>query len=86
VFEAMLAGEGDADTIIKARGLVQITDDSAIVAAIDKVMAANPGQLAEFRSGKDKLFPFFVGQVMKATQGKANPDAVNRLLKDKLPG
>jgi len=86
VFEAMLAGEGDADTIIKARGLVQITDESAIITAIDKVMAASPGQLADYRSGKDKLFGFFVGQVMKATQGKANPDAVNRLLKEKLAG
>jgi aspartyl-tRNA(Asn)/glutamyl-tRNA(Gln) amidotransferase subunit B len=84
VFEAMIAGEGDADSIIKAKGLVQITDESAIVAAIDRVMAASPGQLADYRSGKDKLFGFFVGQVMKATQGKANPDAVNRLLKEKL--
>jgi aspartyl-tRNA(Asn)/glutamyl-tRNA(Gln) amidotransferase subunit B len=84
VFEAMLAGEGDADAIIKARGLVQITDESAIVKAIEDVMAKNPGQLADYRSGKDKLFGFFVGQVMKATQGKANPDAVNRLLKEKL--
>ncbi|MGQ0620890.1 MAG: Asp-tRNA(Asn)/Glu-tRNA(Gln) amidotransferase subunit GatB [Panacagrimonas sp.] len=85
VFEGMLAGEGDADQIIQARGLVQITDEGPIIAAIEKVMAASPGQLADYRSGKDKLFGFFVGQVMKATQGKANPDAVNRLLKDKLP-
>jgi aspartyl-tRNA(Asn)/glutamyl-tRNA(Gln) amidotransferase subunit B len=86
VFEAMVAGEGDADAIIKAKGLVQITDESAIVKAIEEVMAKNPGQLGEYRSGKDKLFGFFVGQVMKATQGKANPDAVNRLLKQKLAG
>jgi len=84
VFEAMLAGEGDADTIIKAKGLVQITDESAIVKAIEDVIAKNPGQLAEYRSGKDKLFGFFVGQAMKATQGKANPDVLNRLLKEKL--
>ena len=84
VFEAMLAGEGDADSIIKAKGLVQITDEGAIVKAIEDVMAKNPGQLADYRSGKDKLFGFFVGQVMKVTQGKANPDAVNRLLKEKL--
>ncbi|HEY0916876.1 MAG TPA: Asp-tRNA(Asn)/Glu-tRNA(Gln) amidotransferase subunit GatB [Solimonas sp.] len=84
VFEAMLAGEGDADSIIKAKGLVQITDESAIIKAIEDVMAKNPGQLAEYRSGKDKLFGFFVGQAMKATQGKANPDALNRLLKEKL--
>ncbi|GAC1624690.1 MAG: Asp-tRNA(Asn)/Glu-tRNA(Gln) amidotransferase subunit GatB [Nevskia sp.] len=86
VFEAMLAGEGTADEIIKAKGLVQITDESAIIAAIEDVMAKNPGQLAEYRSGKDKLFGFFVGQAMKATQGKANPDALNRLLKEKLAG
>ncbi|MGQ0697213.1 MAG: Asp-tRNA(Asn)/Glu-tRNA(Gln) amidotransferase subunit GatB [Panacagrimonas sp.] len=84
VFEAMVAGEGDADSIIKSKGLVQITDDSPILSAIEKVMAANPGQLADYRAGKDKLFPFFIGQVMKATQGKANPEAVNRLLKEKL--
>ena len=86
VFEAMCAGEGDADAIIKSKGLVQITDESAIVKAIEDVMAKNPGQLAEYRSGKDKLFGFFVGQAMKATQGKANPDALNRLLKEKLKG
>jgi aspartyl-tRNA(Asn)/glutamyl-tRNA(Gln) amidotransferase subunit B len=86
VFEAMVAGEGSADDIIKAKGLVQITDEGAIVKAIEDVMAKNPGQLADYRSGKDKLFGFFVGQVMKATQGKANPDAVNRLLKEKLKG
>ncbi|MBL6750899.1 MAG: Asp-tRNA(Asn)/Glu-tRNA(Gln) amidotransferase subunit GatB [Nevskia sp.] len=84
VFEAMVAGEGDADAIIKAKGLVQITDEPAIVAVIDQVMQANPEQLKGYRSGKDKLFGFFVGQVMKASQGKANPDAVNRLLKEKL--
>jgi aspartyl-tRNA(Asn)/glutamyl-tRNA(Gln) amidotransferase subunit B len=86
VFEAMCAGEGDADSIIKAKGLVQITDESAIIKAIEDVMAKNPAQLADYRSGKDKLFGFFVGQAMKATQGKANPDALNRLLKQKLAG
>ena len=86
VFEAMLNGEGSADDIIKAKGLVQITDESAIVAAIDEVMAKNPQQVADYRSGKDKLFGFFVGQAMKATQGKANPDALNRLLKERLAG
>ncbi len=88
VFESMLAdgaqSEDAADVIIKAKGLVQITDESALVSAIDTVMQNNPGQLADYRSGKDKLFGFFVGQVMKATQGKANPEAVNRLLKEKL--
>jgi len=86
VFEAMCAGEGDADVIIKSKGLVQITDESAIVKAIEDVMAKNPGQLAEYRSGKDKLFGFFVGQVMKATQGKANPDALNRFAEREAEG
>ncbi|TAJ52270.1 MAG: Asp-tRNA(Asn)/Glu-tRNA(Gln) amidotransferase subunit GatB [Nevskiaceae bacterium] len=86
VFEAMLAGEGDADAIIKAKGLVQITDEGAIASAIDAIIAANPQQLADYRAGKDKLFGFFVGQAMKATQGKANPEALNRILKEKLAG
>jgi aspartyl-tRNA(Asn)/glutamyl-tRNA(Gln) amidotransferase subunit B len=86
VFEAMIAGEGSADDIIKAKGLVQITDESAIEKAIEEVMAKNPQQVADYRAGKDKLFGFFVGQAMKATQGKANPDALNRLLKAKLQG
>ncbi len=86
VFEAMVAGEGSADEIIKARGLVQVTDESAIIAAIDDVIAKNPQQVADYRGGRDKLFGFFVGQAMKATQGKANPDALNRLLKERLAG
>jgi aspartyl-tRNA(Asn)/glutamyl-tRNA(Gln) amidotransferase subunit B len=84
VFEAMWAGEGDADSIIEKKGLKQITDTGAIEKVIDEVMAANPGQLAEYRSGKDKLFAFFVGQVMKATKGKGNPAQVNELLLKKL--
>jgi aspartyl-tRNA(Asn)/glutamyl-tRNA(Gln) amidotransferase subunit B len=86
VFEAMWAGGATADAIIEEKGLKQITDVSAIEKAIDEVMAKNPGQLADFRSGKDKLFGFFVGQVMKATGGKANPAQLNELLKKKLPG
>ncbi|MGH8482709.1 MAG: Asp-tRNA(Asn)/Glu-tRNA(Gln) amidotransferase subunit GatB, partial [Nevskiaceae bacterium] len=86
VFEAMLAGEGTADAIVDKRGLRQITDSGAIEKAIEQVMAANPGQLADYRSGKDKLFGFFVGQAMKATAGKANPAELNRLLKEKLKG
>ncbi len=84
VFDAMVAGEGSADAIIDKKGLRQITDTGAIEKAIEQVMAANPGQLAEYRSGKDKLFGFFVGQTMKATGGKANPAELNRLLKEKL--
>jgi aspartyl-tRNA(Asn)/glutamyl-tRNA(Gln) amidotransferase subunit B len=84
VFEAMWAGEGRADEIIEAKGLKQITDTAAIEAIIDEVIANNPGQVEQYRAGKDKLFGFFVGQVMKATQGKANPKQVNELLRKKL--
>src|SRR5690606_18446978 len=70
VFEAMWTSGRDADAIIEEKGLRQITDTGAIERAIDAVMVANPGQLADYRAGKDKLFGFFVGQVMKATQGK----------------
>jgi aspartyl-tRNA(Asn)/glutamyl-tRNA(Gln) amidotransferase subunit B len=86
VFEAMWADGTDADSVIESKGLKQITDTGAIEAAIDAVMAANPKQLADYRSGKDKLFGFFVGQAMKATQGKANPAQLNDLLKRKLAG
>jgi aspartyl-tRNA(Asn)/glutamyl-tRNA(Gln) amidotransferase subunit B len=86
VFEAMWSGGKAADSIIEAKGLRQITDSSAIEGVIDAVIAANPKQLADYRSGKDKLFGFFVGQVMKATGGKANPAQLNELLKTKLGG
>jgi aspartyl-tRNA(Asn)/glutamyl-tRNA(Gln) amidotransferase subunit B len=86
VFEAMWSEGRSADEIIDARGLRQITDTGAIERTIDAVMAANPTQLAEFRAGKEKLFGFFVGQVMKAMQGKANPAQLNELLKRKLAG
>jgi aspartyl-tRNA(Asn)/glutamyl-tRNA(Gln) amidotransferase subunit B len=86
VFEAMWSDGRSADAIIEAKGLKQITDSGAIESVIDTVMAANPKQLADYRSGKDKLFGFFVGQVMKATEGKANPAQLNELLKRKLGG
>ncbi|HEY2145819.1 MAG TPA: Asp-tRNA(Asn)/Glu-tRNA(Gln) amidotransferase subunit GatB [Steroidobacteraceae bacterium] len=86
VFEAMWSEGKPADAIIEAKGLRQITDSSAIEAVIDRVLSANPSQLADYRSGKDKLFGFFVGQVMKATAGKANPAQLNELLKIKLGG
>ncbi|HEX3949161.1 MAG TPA: Asp-tRNA(Asn)/Glu-tRNA(Gln) amidotransferase subunit GatB [Steroidobacteraceae bacterium] len=86
VFEAMWSEGKPADTIIEAKGLRQITDAGAIEGVIDAVIAANPKQLADYRSGKDKLFGFFVGQVMKATAGKANPAQLNDLLKKKLGG
>ena len=84
VFEAMWGGEGDADAIIEARGLKQITDSGALEKIVDDVVANNPGQAAQFRAGKEKLLGFFVGQVMKATQGKANPKQVNELLRKRL--
>jgi aspartyl-tRNA(Asn)/glutamyl-tRNA(Gln) amidotransferase subunit B len=86
VFEAMWSSGAAADEVIDARGLRQITDRAAIERAIDAVMANNPGQLAEYRAGKEKLFGFFVGQVMKATAGKANPAQLNELLLRKLRG
>jgi aspartyl-tRNA(Asn)/glutamyl-tRNA(Gln) amidotransferase subunit B len=86
VFEAMWAEHADADAVIDSKGLRQITDTQAIEQVIAEVMAANPTQLAGYRSGKDKLFGFFVGQVMKATGGKANPAQVNELLRRMLAG
>ncbi len=86
VFEAMWTERKPADAIIDAKGLRQITDTGAIEKAIAQVLAANPGQLADYRAGKDKLFGFFVGQVMKATAGKANPAQLNELLKTMLSG
>jgi len=84
VFDAMWNGDGDADTIIEKRGLKQVTDIGAIENIVDEVLANNPKQLNDYRNGKEKLFGFFVGQVMKASKGKANPQQVNALLKKKL--
>ncbi len=86
VFEAMWAGEGSADTIIEKKGLKQITDEGAIAAIVDAALAQFPEQVAEFRSGKDKVFGFLVGQVMKAAKGKANPAQLNAVLKQRLGG
>jgi len=86
VFETMWSEGKPADAIIEASGLKQITDAGAIEGVIDAVIAANPKQLADYRAGKDKLFGFFVGQVMKATGGKANPAQLNELLQAKLKG
>ncbi|MEN6374919.1 MAG: Asp-tRNA(Asn)/Glu-tRNA(Gln) amidotransferase subunit GatB [Smithella sp.] len=77
---------GTPKSIIAEKGMVQITDEGALIAAIQTIIDANPNQLKDYRSGKDKLFGFFVGQVMKATQGKANPKIVNDLLKKMLAG
>lgn len=84
VFAAMWSGEGSAERIIARRGLEQITDRAAIAAVVDRVIAAHPEQAAEFRAGKTRLMGFFVGQVMRATGGKASPAAVNELLRGKL--
>lgn len=84
IFEILWKGDQDVDSIIEQQGLKQVTDLSAIEALVDKIIQDNPGQVADYRSGKDKLFGFFVGQVMKASQGKANPDQVNEILKKKL--
>ncbi len=86
VFEAMWQGEGDADSVIEAKGLKQVTDSAAIEAMVDEVIAANPQQLEQYRAGKTKLMGFFVGQVMKASAGKANPAQVNEMLKRRLDG
>jgi aspartyl-tRNA(Asn)/glutamyl-tRNA(Gln) amidotransferase subunit B len=86
VFAAMVETGKDAPTIVAERGLRQVTDTGSIEASIAAVMTANPDKVAEYRSGKDKLFGFFVGQVMKATAGKANPAAVNEILKRMLKG
>lgn len=86
VFEAMWAGEGDADAIIQQKGLQQVTDTGMIEKVIDEILATHADQLAEYRAGKDRLFGFFVGQVMKATRGQANPQQLNDLLQKKLKG
>lgn len=84
LFEAMWNQEGEPDALIEKQGLQQVTDEGAIDKIIDQVIQQNPKQLADYRSGKEKLFGFFVGQVMKLSQGKANPAQVNELLKQKL--
>jgi len=84
VFEALWAGEGSVDDIIDKKGLKQITDSGAIEKIIDEVLAANNTQVEQYKNGQEKVFGFFVGQVMKASKGKANPGQVNEMLKKKL--
>ena len=84
VFEAMVETGKDAATIVDEKGLRQVTDTSAIDAAVDRILASNPDKVAEYRSGKDKLFGFFVGQTMKAMAGKGNPALINDTLKQRL--
>ena len=82
----MWNGEGDADAIIAAKGLKQISDSGEIEKIVDQVIAANPQQVTAYRGGKEKAFNSLVGQVMKATKGKASPPQVNETLKRKLAG
>jgi aspartyl-tRNA(Asn)/glutamyl-tRNA(Gln) amidotransferase subunit B len=90
VFEAMWAGEGEPDAIIDARGLRQVADSGAIAQLVDAALAANAGQVEQYRATpadkRQRMFGFFVGQVMKASQGKANPQQVNDLLRERLDG
>ena len=84
VFKAMWDGEGSADEIIEAQGLKQMSDTGAIEAIVDEIIANNAPQVAQFKSGNEKILGFFVGQAMKATQGKANPKLLNEMLRKKL--
>ena len=86
VFVFMVEEGKDPETIVEEKGLKQVTDTSAIEKIIDEVIAANPDKVAEYRSGKDKLIGWVVGQTMRASQGKANPGLLNELLKKKLAG
>jgi aspartyl-tRNA(Asn)/glutamyl-tRNA(Gln) amidotransferase subunit B len=84
VFDAMWAGEGEPDAIIAKRGLKQISDSSELERICDQVIAANPRQVEDYRAGKEKAFNSLVGQAMRLTKGKANPQQVNDILKRKL--
>lgn len=84
VFEIMVNNGKEADVIVEEKGLKQITDTGAIEAAVDDVITKSPEQVAQYKSGNEKITGWFVGQVMKATQGKANPPLVNQMLKEKL--
>ncbi len=84
VFEEMYQTGQRAEEIVRAKGLVQLSDAEAITKIVAEILAAHPAEVAEYRQGKEKVFGFFVGQVMKATQGKANPRLVNEILQKKL--
>ncbi len=85
-FNAMCTSGKGAEATIAELGLAQVSDEGAIADTIAKIMAAEPAKVAEYRGGRDKLFGFFVGQVMKAMGGKANPKVINDILKQKLAG
>lgn len=84
VFRTMWAEGGEADAIIEAKGLKQVSDSGAIEVLVDEIIAVNADKVAEYRAGRDKLFGFFVGLAMKASKGKANPAQLNEVLKKKL--
>jgi len=84
VFEEMYKTGKGATEIVKEGGLLQITDEGALTKTVEEVLQNHPNEVEAYKQGKDKLFGFFVGQVMKATQGKANPQLVNQILKKKL--
>ena len=84
VLDYLMENEGNVDAVIEKLGLKQVSDDSAIIAIIDQILSANADKVAEYKSGKDKLFGFFVGQTMKEGKGAFNPAKVNELLKAKL--
>ena len=86
IFADLMENGAMPEAYVKEKGLVQISDSSALEAAVDKVLADNPAEVEAFRGGKTKLISFFVGQVMRATRGKANPALVNELLAKKLAG
>ena len=86
VFEEVYKTGKEPDAIVKEKGLVQVSDEDALIKAIDAVIASNPKEVAEYKAGKEKLFSFFVGQTMKATKGQANPQVLNKLLKERLRG
>jgi len=86
VFDEMWQNGGEPAQIVEVKGLVQVSDTGEIEKIIDEIMAANMGQVEEFRGGKEKVFGFFVGQVMRSSKGKANPAVVNDLLLSKLKG
>jgi aspartyl-tRNA(Asn)/glutamyl-tRNA(Gln) amidotransferase subunit B len=84
VFKEMQSSGKAPEVIVQEKGLIQVTDEGALEERIDKVLAQNSDKVADYRAGKERLFSFFVGQVMKATQGKANPQLLNEILQRKL--
>lgn len=86
VFEAVFDSDGDVEEYVKTHGLEQVNDPTALTAAIERVFAANPQSIADFKAGKEKAFGFLVGQVMRDMKGKADPQAVNQALRDRLEG